>query len=313
MTAGLIYVIIKNTGILTIMCPGDSMLRTSEIHIRDPFVLVHGGKYYLYGSRGDETWGHCTGLDVYVGTDLENWEGPINCFTPPEGFWSDFNFWAPEVHFVNGKFRMFVSFKSETRHRGTQILVSDTPTGNFVPMTDYPVTPADWECLDGTLYTDPEGKHSIVFCREWTQVGNGEICAMPLSDDLTAPAGEPCVLFRAGDTGWSRSVTGTPRDLVTDGPFLYTAGSGRLIMLWSGYSENGYAVAAAYSADGGLYGGWTHDPNLICDRNGGHGMLFRALSGELMFVMHSPNTVGAERPLFVHAADTGDSVILLDR
>ncbi len=110
------------------------MLRTSEIHIRDPFVLVHGGKYYLYGSRGDETWGHCTGLDVYVGTDLENWEGPINCFTPPEGFWSDFNFWAPEVHFVNGKFRMFVSFKSETRHRGTQILVSDTPTGNFVPM-----------------------------------------------------------------------------------------------------------------------------------------------------------------------------------
>ena len=113
MTAGLIYVIIKNAGILTIMCPGDSMLRTSEIHIRDPFVLVHGGKYYLYGSRGDETWGHCTGLDVYVGTDLENWEGPINCFTPPEGFWSDFNFWAPEVHFVNGKFRMFVSFKRQ--------------------------------------------------------------------------------------------------------------------------------------------------------------------------------------------------------
>lgn len=287
------------------------MLKTSEINIRDPFVLIHGGRYYMYGSRGDETWGRGTGLDVYVGDDLENWEGPICCFTPPAGFWSELNFWAPEVHELNGRFYMFASFKSETRHRGTQILVSDKPEGNFVPISEYPVTPSDWECLDGTLFTDENGKHSIVFCHEWTQVGNGEICAMPLSDDLSRAVGEPKLLFRAGDTAWSRSVTDKPGDLVTDGPFLWRTKTGRLNMLWSGYSGNGYAVAGAYSTDGGLYGEWRHFPELICDSNGGHGMLFRTLSGKLMFVMHSPNVTGSERPVFIPADDTGDFVKLL--
>ena len=28
-------------------------MKTNEINIRDPFVLVHEGKYYLYGTRGE--------------------------------------------------------------------------------------------------------------------------------------------------------------------------------------------------------------------------------------------------------------------
>ena len=27
-----------------------------EIHIRDPFVLVENGKYYLLGTTGDDPW-----------------------------------------------------------------------------------------------------------------------------------------------------------------------------------------------------------------------------------------------------------------
>ena len=26
-------------------------MKTTEINIRDPYILVHGGKYYLYGTR----------------------------------------------------------------------------------------------------------------------------------------------------------------------------------------------------------------------------------------------------------------------
>ena len=36
---------------------GGLTMKTGEIHIRDPFVLVHGGKYYLYGTRGATCWG----------------------------------------------------------------------------------------------------------------------------------------------------------------------------------------------------------------------------------------------------------------
>ena len=55
-------------------------MRTDEINIRDPFVLVHEGKYYLYGTRGATCWGPATGFDVYFGDDLENWSAPVPCF-----------------------------------------------------------------------------------------------------------------------------------------------------------------------------------------------------------------------------------------
>ena len=49
-------------------------MKLNEINIRDPFVLLHENKYYMYGTRGSECWRDIsTGLDVYVSDDLENW------------------------------------------------------------------------------------------------------------------------------------------------------------------------------------------------------------------------------------------------
>ena len=50
---------------------------------------VHGGSYYLYGTRGPTCWGKADGFDVYRGNDLENWEGPIEIFHNDGSFWSD--------------------------------------------------------------------------------------------------------------------------------------------------------------------------------------------------------------------------------
>ena len=61
-------------------------MKFEDIHIRDPFVLAEDGKYYLYGSRGNECWGKCTGLDVYISSDLKNWSEPYQVFTPAEDF-----------------------------------------------------------------------------------------------------------------------------------------------------------------------------------------------------------------------------------
>ena len=97
-------------------------MKFDDIHIRDPFVLADGGKYYLYGSRGAEAWGKCTGLDAYVSDDLDEWSKAAEVFTPPENFWSNMHFWAPEVHKYKGEYYMLVSFKSPDRNRGTQIL-----------------------------------------------------------------------------------------------------------------------------------------------------------------------------------------------
>ncbi len=271
-------------------------MKLQDIHIRDPFILLEGGRYYLYGSRGNEAWGKATGLDVYESDDLVSWSGPSVVFTPPEGFWADMHFWAPEVHQYHGKFYMFVSFKSETACRGTQILVADTPKGPFTLHSDGPVTPRDWECLDGTLYIDRDGKPYMVFCHEWLQVKDGEMCAVRLSNDLKQAVGEPFLLFRASEPDWALK---DKTEFVTDGPWMYRTASGKLLMLWSSSAANGYVEAIAYSDNGDVTGRWQHQKQLLFDQDGGHGMIFTSKEGKLFFILHNPNNSPMERPVIL--------------
>lgn len=283
------------------------MKKFSDIHIRDPFVLADGGKYYLYGSRGNETWGKCTGLDVYVSSDLENWTDAYEVFTPPADFWADMNYWAPEVHKYNGKYYMFVSFKSEDKCRGTQILMSDSPMGPFKVHSNGPVTPNDWECLDGTFYVE-NGVPYMVFCHEWVQIEDGEICVVKLSDDLKEAVSQPTVLFHASEPKWSDGYQ--PGKYVTDGPFLYRTKNGRLLMIWSSFSKHQYCEALSYSDNGSIFGKWIHDERMLFENDGGHGMLFKTYNEELMFIQHMPNDTPHERPCTYKVVEKDDTLFL---
>ena len=287
-------------------------MKRTDINIRDPVVLVHEGMYYLYGTRGATCWGPADGFDVYVSRDLENWDGPRPCFQNDGTFWADRNYWAPEVHPWRGQFYLFASFKSETRCRGTAILRADTPLGPFVPHSDGPVTPPDWECLDGTFYVDRAGRPYMVFCHEWVQVGNGEVCALPLTEDLTAPAGAPRVLFRAGDAPWCKQMRHSSGQVgyVTDGPFLWRTADGTLLCLWASFSQQGYNEAQAVSANGDIDGAFTQAEPLFWN-DGGHGMVFRALDGQLYLTLHSPNQHLAERPCFYPVREEAGRLVRL--
>ena len=262
-------------------------MKTSEINIRDPFILVYDNKYFLYGS-GRRNGSNLRGFDVVTSTDLENWSEPKTIFEQNENFWADRDYWAPEVHEYKGKFYLFASFKSEDRCRGTQILVCDTPDGTFKPITEFPVTPENWECLDGTLFIE-DGKPYIVFCHEWTQIQNGTICAMQLSEDLKEAVGEPVELLKASDLPGVYGLGGED-NFITDGPFFYRFSDGKLIMLWSSFKAPGrYIQTAAVSSNGTLFGEWTHTHPDIYTNDGGHGMLFTDLNGILKIALHSPN------------------------
>lgn len=281
-------------------------MKRTDIHIRDPFVLVHEGLYYMYGTRGATCWGKASGFDVYTSTDLENWSEPIACFENDGSFWADRDYWAPEVHFWNGAYYLFASFRSETVHRGTAILKSDSPLGPFKPHSDGCITPSEWECLDGTLYVSQEGKPYMVFCHEWLQVGDGEVWAVELTDDLRAPAGEPRLLFHASEAPWCREIdhSSGKKGYVTDGPFFWRTEDGTLLCLWASFSQNGYTEALAVSDNGEINGVFHQAQPLFWD-DGGHGMVFRALDGQLYLTMHRPNTHDNERPIFLRVKENG--------
>ncbi len=279
-------------------------MKLSDIHIRDPFVLLHEDKYYLYGTRGATCWGKADGFDVYVSDDLETWSDPVEVFHNDGTFWADQNYWAPEVHRWKGAFYMFASFKSEDVRRGTCILRSESPLGPFVPLTDRPVTPAHWECLDGTFYVDKDGKPWIVFCHEWVQAIDGEIWAMQLTDDLTAPAQPPRMLFTASEAEWivpGRPINGLP-SFVTDGPFMWRTADGTLLMLWAAFSTQGYTQGLALSDNGEITGNFKQVKPLFM-KDGGHGMIFRTKEGKLMMTLHAPNKTPEERPFFFEVVE----------
>ena len=267
-------------------------MKLNEIHLRDPFMLADNDKYYLYGTRCGEM--KPPGFDVYISDDLDEWSNPAEVFGKSENFWSDRDYWAPEVHKYKGRYYMFATFKSETRRSGTQILVSDNPSGPFAAHSETPVTPSDWECLDGTFYIDKTGTPYMIFCHEWVQINDGEMCAVQLSQDLRTAAGKPFLLFTASEPDWAMKDKPT---FVTDGPFLYRSANGELLMIWSSFSHNGYVEAVAYSDNGEINGKWNHKPDLLFSRDGGHGMIFTSKAGKLMFIMHSPNISPNERPV----------------
>lgn len=276
-------------------------LSRHDIHIRDPFVLPLPAekRYLLFGTTaGKNAWaGPGLGFDCFVSTDLENWEGPIAAFRPPADFWANTQFWAPECFPWQGRYYLFASFARDERQRGTQILVADHAEGPYRPHSEGPVTPREWECLDGTLFVDNAGMPWMVFCHEWVQVEDGEMCAIPLDTDLRCAIGKPTLLFRASDATWSRpfSKSGRENNRVTDGPFFHRGVDGSLLMLWSTLGPEGYAMGYALSETGGILGPWRQSPAPLFDKDGGHGMLFRTFDGRLMLTIHVPNCSPKER------------------
>ena len=274
-------------------------MKLNEINIRDPFVLTHEGKYYMYGTRARNTWEpqafENLGFDVYISDDLENWSEPKPIFKYFDGFWGKTQYWAPEVHKYNGKFYMFASFIADGYNRGTAILECDTPDGIFKEHTKGAITPKEWSCLDGTLYVE-NGTPYIVFCHEWTQIKNGTVCALELTGDLKESVGDPFVLWAAGDANWKYDIRGYGA-YVTDGPF-FVKKKDQLICIWSSFSKGEYVEAISRSDNGSIKGNWIIDDNLLYEKDGGHGMIFEDLNGKAKFIYHFPNETPLERPAF---------------
>ncbi len=68
------------------------MYKTEEIRIRDPYVVVKDGAYYMYRSVDESV------IVVHKSRDLALWEEAVTVCTLTEDSWGTKDLWAPEVH-----------------------------------------------------------------------------------------------------------------------------------------------------------------------------------------------------------------------
>ena len=283
----------------------DSMITSKIPALRDPCIVVHNGTYYAYG----------TGWVAYKNTSASlegDWTALGRVVTIPEDAVDCY--WAPEVHKYKDEFYMFTTYKSaKTGHRGCSIFKSSTPEGPFVEISNGHATPADWDSIDATLYIDEEGQPWMIFVHEWTSTddGIGRMAAAKMSDDLSSLVSEPIELFRADDPEW------TDRQ-VTDGCWLYKCQNGELIMIWSNFANDGYCVGIARSDNGKVDGNWSQDKELLYSKtiageyDGGHGMIFTSINGQMYLSIHSPNSASdgrRETPVFIAIREENGTLV----
>ncbi len=310
----------------------DNLRKRSEIRIRDPFVVAHepSKTYYIYASMmvTREDGERVRGVGAYRSKDLQRWEDPITVYETADGFWGPDAIWAPEVHEYKGKYYLFATFASNNPlptppkrrpniKRATQIMVADGPDGPFKPFSNVPHTPQDWMSLDGTLWEE-DGVPYMIFCHEWWQIVDGSMDLVQLTPDLSSVVTQPELLFYATEASWSRSLreVGTrpveerSHGWVTDGPFIYRTKADRLLMIWSSFGIQRYAVGMAYSESGSIKGPWKQIEEPLFKKDGGHGMIFKTFDGKLMLSLHQPNRNSEERARFFELSDAGDRLVL---
>ena len=292
-----------------------------SINLSDPFILADQktNMYYMTG----------TGGLLWKSKDLKYWNGPYNVVKTDSNSWMGPKpmIWAAEIHAYKGKYYYFATFTNRAviidtfrgnkiERRASHVLVSDQPDGPYVPMKDSVYLPANKPTLDGTFWVDTDGKPYMVYCYEWLQNWNGTMEKIELKPDLSGSIGEGKVLFLASDSPWSREKDETGADKpnkVTDGPYLFNTGTGRLGMIWTSWIYDVYTQGVAYSQSGTLDGPWIHDIEPITPPNFGHGMLFRTLEGKLLMSVHSHKNVNGRYKRIPHLFQvdfSGDKLVI---
>ena len=191
----------------------------------DPFIMLHEGKYYHYATNDKN------GYIVSVSDDLKVWQNKGYCLKK-EDVCGEYDFWAPEVLYRNGKF--YMAYTAE-RHLG--IAISDSPLGPFKQQEkkflfkDY--------AIDGHFFVDDDGSVYLYYVR---QIDCNAVYVCKLNEDLISAKEETETFISTGDEGWERNDK-TLTWYCNEGPFvLKHAGKYYLTYSANDYRDTMYGI-----------------------------------------------------------------------
>ncbi|MBD8983555.1 MAG: 1,4-beta-xylanase [Bacteroides cellulosilyticus] len=243
----------------------------TPVPLGDPFIMLHDGIYYAYGTHSGE------GIEVYTSNDLLTWKYEGIALNKKDS-WADRWFWAPEVYAVNGKFYMYYSADEHIC-----VAIADSPAGPFVQEKKEPMI-TDEKCIDNSLFIDDDGTPYLTFVR--FNDGNN-IWIAELEKDLVTIKKEtmrPCLhVSQKWEEVWPR---------VNEGSFIIKH-NGLYYMSYSAnsYESPFYGVGCATATN--PMGTWTkYDENPLLQKPGelvgvGHSAMFTDKAGKLRIVYHA--------------------------
>lgn len=243
----------------------------TPVPLGDPFIMLHDGIYYAYGTHSGE------GIEVYTSNDLLTWKYEGIALNKKDS-WADRWFWAPEIYAVNGKFYMYYSADEHIC-----VAIADSPAGPFVQEKKEPMI-TDEKCIDNSLFIDDDGMPYLTFVR--FNDGNN-IWIAELEKDLVTIKKEtmrPCLhVSQKWEEVWPR---------VNEGSFIIKH-NGLYYMSYSAnsYESPFYGVGCATATN--PMGTWTkYDENPLLQKPGelvgvGHSAMFTDKAGKLRIVYHA--------------------------
>lgn len=100
---------------------------------QDPWVVRRGDTYYFAESHDNRIWVHKSGWLTTITSD------GVPVWTPPATGWNRTNIWAPELHYVDGKWYIYYAAGSAgppftTQRAGVLQAVSDDPQGAYTDL-----------------------------------------------------------------------------------------------------------------------------------------------------------------------------------
>ena len=180
----------------------------------DPGVIFYQGVYYAATTNPNSTFKGK--FAIHKSYNIQNWQfvGPV--FSPnklPTWAISNGAFWAPEIHIINGKFRVYYT----AREKGTNILcigvaTADNITGPYVDSGAPLIKNLTVGSIDPSVMTLDNGKYYLI----WKDDGNGNnpklptwIWAQELTNDGLNVTGPKTQLIR-NTLAWEGSLVEAP-------------------------------------------------------------------------------------------------------
>jgi GH43 family beta-xylosidase len=189
----------------------------------DPWVIRWNGEYYFCQSRSNAVW-------VNVATNLEDiGEGHWACvWHPPEGKAYSKEIWAPELHFLQGQWYIYVAADDgDNFHHRMYVLegTSMDPTQPFV-LKGKIAAPTDRWAIDGTVLEMPDARLYFIWSG-WEGAENvaQNLYIAPMSNPWTIDGERVCI--SRPENPWEKP--GLP---INEGPETLWHG-GKLFVIYS--------------------------------------------------------------------------------